>query len=90
MNMRCKRGQPEMTDKNAHEIARHWQAGETGCGALILGLRREIGKVAAGELLQVSALDAGAPADLPAWCRMTGHTMVAADHPTYVLKKKDG
>jgi len=35
------------------------------------------------------ALDAGAAADLPAWCRLTGHTLVAADHPTYVLKKRD-
>jgi tRNA 2-thiouridine synthesizing protein A len=78
-----------MTDSDALKIARHWEAGETGCGALIVGLKREIGQIRAGELLQVTALDAGAPADLPAWCRMTGYTLVAANHPTYVLKKKD-
>ncbi len=56
-----------MTDSEALKIARYWEAGETGCGALIVGLKREIGQIRAGELLQVTALDAGAPADLPAW-----------------------
>ncbi len=78
-----------MTARDALEIARHWEAGETGCGQLIVGLKREIGQIQAGELLQVTALDAGAPADLPAWCRMTGHALVSANHPTDVLKKKD-
>ena len=78
-----------MTYRDARKIARRWEAGETGCGALIVGLKREIGQIRAGELLQVTALDAGAPADLPAWCRMTGHTLIVANHPTYVLRKKD-
>ena len=77
-----------VTDRHAQEIARHWEAGETGCGALIVGLKREIEQIQAGELLQVTALDAGARADLPAWCRMTGHTLAAANHPTYVLMKR--
>lgn len=79
-----------MTDETKPEIARRWGAGQTGCGVLIMGLKREIGQIGAGELLEVTAPDAGASADLPAWCRMTGHTLVAADHPTYVLRKKDG
>lgn len=78
-----------MMDRDALKIARHWEAGETGCGALIVGLKREIEQIRAGELLKVMALDAGASADLPAWCRMTEHTLVAASHPKYVLKKKD-
>jgi len=77
-----------MTDQRALSIARHWEAGESGCGVLIAGIKREIGCVAAGELLRIVALDAGAPADLPAWCRMTGHTLVVAAHPTYVVRKK--
>jgi tRNA 2-thiouridine synthesizing protein A len=78
-----------MTDIDTLEITRHWQAGETGCGQLIVGLKRQIGQMQAGDLLKVTALDAGAPADLPAWCRMTGHALVSADHPNYVLKVKD-
>jgi len=41
-----------------------------------------------GEALEVIARDPGAPTDLPAWCRMTGHTLVAAEHPRYVIRKK--
>jgi len=77
-----------MKDAATHEISRSWQAGETGCGGLIVGLRREIAEVEPGALLKVTALDAGARVDIPAWCRMTGHTLVAADHPTYILERK--
>jgi tRNA 2-thiouridine synthesizing protein A len=80
---------PETAQEGALEIARGWEAGETGCGVLIVGLKREIHRIQAGELLRVTALDAGAAADIPAWCRLTGHTLAAADHPTYVLKKRD-
>ena len=80
---------PDTAKEDTLEIARQWEAGETGCGALIVGLKREIHRIQAGELLQVTALDAGAAADIPAWCRLTGHTLVAANHPKYVLKKKD-
>ena len=66
-----------------------WDAGETGCGQLIVGLRNRIESLPPGALLEVIARDAGAPADLPAWCRMTGHTLVSAAHPVYVLQKRN-
>jgi tRNA 2-thiouridine synthesizing protein A len=72
------------------EIAKFWDAGEAGCGQLIVGLKRHLEQMSAGELLRVTARDAGAPVDLPAWCRMTGHALVSSDHPVYVLEKKDG
>lgn len=77
-----------MTGVQTPEIARHWLAGESGCGSLILGLKKQLGQVRPGELLQVTAANAGARADLPAWCRVTGHSLVIADHPVYVLRKK--
>jgi len=80
---------PGADRKTRLEIARRWEAGETGCGVLIVGLKREIRGIQPGELLQVTALDAGAAADIPAWCRLTGHTLTVADHPIYVLKKRD-
>ena len=80
---------PEPAQERTLEIARQWEAGETGCGVLIVGLKREVYRIQAGELLQVTALDTGAAADIPAWCRLTGNTLVAADHPTYVLRKRD-
>ena len=55
-----------------------WNAGEMSCGDLVLELRRRV-REAPGRVFKVIALDAGAPADLPAWCRMTGHELLAHD-----------
>jgi len=79
---------PEMNDTEALKIARHWEAGDIGCGQLIVSLKRELAQMQAGNLLQVKVLDSGAPADLPAWCRMTGHTLVSANPPIYVVRKR--
>ena len=57
-----------------------WNAGELSCGDLVLELRQRM-RAAPGKVLKVIALDAGAPADLPAWCRMTGHQLLA-EEPT--------
>ena len=50
----------EQAAGRALDIARRWDAGESGCGALIMGLKRELQHIEAGELLQVTARDAGA------------------------------
>ena len=42
-----------------------------------------------GERLELIALDPGAPADIPAWCRMTGHTLVSTQHPVYLIQRKE-
>jgi tRNA 2-thiouridine synthesizing protein A len=67
---------------------KRWDAGEIGCGRLAFALRRELGEVEPGALLEVTTHDPGAPVDLPAWCRMTGHTLVSAEHPVYVIRHK--
>jgi len=66
----------------------HWDAGEAGCGSLAMGLKSESDKLEASDRLQVIAFSAGAPADIPAWCRITGHTLETAEHPVYVLRKQ--
>ena len=66
-----------------------WDAGETGCGQLVFELRKRLSQMEPGELLEVIANDPGAPSDLPAWCRMTRHTLVSADHPTYVIRRRE-
>ena len=53
----------------------------------MVGLRRELAQLDAGERLEVVALDAGAPFDVPAWCRMTGHRLVSVAHPIYIIEK---
>jgi tRNA 2-thiouridine synthesizing protein A len=59
-----------------------------GCGQLVMLLRRRMLELNPGERLQVVAHSPGAPADLPAWCRMTGHTLVRADPPNYVIERR--
>jgi tRNA 2-thiouridine synthesizing protein A len=67
-----------------------WDAGEMGCGDLVLALRTKL-KAMPGRTLKVIARDAGAPADLPAYCRMTGNTLLREDLPThsYWIKARD-
>lgn len=66
---------------------RYWNAGEAVCGQLVVGLKREISRLQPGDLLEITALSEGAPADLPAWCRITGHALVSNEHPAYVVRK---
>jgi len=66
-----------------------WDAGDLGCGDLVLQLRFKMDTLEPGQVLRLVALDPGAPADLPAWCRMTGHAMLAADHPVYLIRRKE-
>lgn len=66
-----------------------WDAGEMGCGQLVFELRGRLNQMKPGETLEVTARSPGAPADLPAWCRMTGHTLVSAEHPLYVIQRRE-
>ena len=66
-----------------------WDAGDLACGDLVLTLRGRMEALRPGQVLRLVALDAGAPADLPAWCRLTGHTLLAADHPVYLIRRKE-
>lgn len=66
-----------------------WDAGELGCGELVLELRLRLDTMTPGQVLKLLALDPGAPSDLPAWCRMTGHTLVTQQHPVYLIRRKE-
>jgi tRNA 2-thiouridine synthesizing protein A len=66
-----------------------WDAGDLGCGELVLELKLRLDRLRPGHVLKLVALDPGAPADLPAWCRMTGHTLVSATHPVYLIRRKE-
>ena len=71
-----------------HDV--EWQAGELGCGELVLELRQRV-RQAPGKVFKVTALDAGAPADIPAWCGMTGHLLLAHDpaSKTFWIRAKE-
>ena len=54
-----------------------WDAGDLGCGDLVLHLRFRL-RAMPGRVLRLVARDPGAIEDIPAYCRMTGHELVHA------------
>ena len=71
---------------DAGEIA--WDAGAIGCGELALALRLKLRPLPPGSVVVVTATDPAAPEDVPAWCRLTGHTLVSASPPVYRIRRK--
>jgi tRNA 2-thiouridine synthesizing protein A len=67
-----------------------WDAGEMGCGDLVMQLRMHLHALPPGEILKLTARDPGAPEDLPAWCRLTGHRLLSSAHPEYWIQRKEG
>ena len=78
---------PPSTTPSHADIA--WNAGDLACGDLVLQLRGRIEAMSPGQVLRLTALDAGAPEDLPAWCRLTGHTLLSATPPVYLIRRKE-
>ncbi|MEN8005748.1 MAG: sulfurtransferase TusA family protein [Candidatus Krumholzibacteriota bacterium] len=74
---------------------RHWNfdeiydSADRGCGDFIIDLREVMTDLEPGATLMVASRDAGAPVEIPAWCRLTGHKLIAAEPPFYLLCKRD-
>jgi tRNA 2-thiouridine synthesizing protein A len=66
-----------------------WDAGDMGCGELVLELRLRLHAMRPGQIMKLCARDPGAPQDLPAWSRLTGHVLLRAEHPNYWIKRKE-
>ena len=82
------RAAPKRHATGDSRMAERWDAGDMGCGQLVFELHLRMKKLKPGETLEIIANDPGAPTDMPAWCRMTGHTLVSADHPVYRIRRK--
>lgn len=72
-----------------HQYDAEWDAGAMGCGELLLVLATRMRSMSAGQILKLIALDEGAPEDIPAWCRMSGHSLVASIHPHYFIRRRE-
>ena len=64
-----------------------WDVGDIGCGRLAAELATRVRRLGPGERLEIVARDAGAQADIPAWCRLTGHRLVSAEPPLYLIER---
>ncbi len=65
-----------------------FDAGDLGCGDLVLELRGRVRNLPPRGVLHVTARDPAAPIDLPAWCGLCGHTLLHASHPHYWIRRK--
>ena len=83
-------GPPELPNPAPPDLdpADEWDAGDMGCGEILILLRSRMQKLAPGEVLKLTARDLGAPEDLPAWCRLTGRRLLRADHPDYWIEQR--
>jgi len=68
-----------MLDADPPHFDEDWDAGDIGCGDLVIRLRFRLKAMQPLQVIRVRATDSGAREDLPAWCRMTGETLLAHD-----------
>lgn len=65
-----------------------FDGGEAGCGDLLIQLKLFFDPVPAGTLVLLRSLTGAAHVEIPSWCRLTGHALVQADHPYYLIRRK--
>ena len=80
---------PTGTIEELH-VADAWDAGDMGCGEVIILLRLRMRKLDPGAAFKLTAHDPGAPEDIPAWCRLTGRRLLRAQHPHYWIEQTQG
>jgi tRNA 2-thiouridine synthesizing protein A len=76
-------------DDEAARAVAEWDAGDMGCGELVLELRFRLDTLKSGQIMRLTARDPGARADIPAWCRMTGNPLVGGQPPVYLIQRKE-
>jgi tRNA 2-thiouridine synthesizing protein A len=80
-----------MATIDAQPADRVLDAGEAGCGDLVMLIFQEMKALEPGQTLLVTAYDAAAEVDVPAWCRSTGNVLLAQDiarQPKHFLIQK--
>ena len=55
------------------EVATTLDAKGLSCPMPLLRTKKEIGKIASGEILEILGTDPGSRNDLPGWCERSGH-----------------
>ena len=58
------------------KVDRYYDGGSISCGELIMNIYKEMKALEFSQVLEVVSYDLGAVEDVPAWCRMQGHTLL--------------
>ena len=74
-----------MSADGAEQVALSLDCRGMRCPQPIIEIARRIGGVPAGGLVELLADDPAAAPDLAAWCRMRGHTLLAAAPPRFLV-----
>lgn len=80
--------QTEAASGDMPAASAEWNAGDMGCGDLVMALRLRLRDLQPGDIIRVTATDPAAPEDLPAWCRLCGHQLVSMNHPDYWIQRR--
>jgi tRNA 2-thiouridine synthesizing protein A len=79
-----------MANTDRADPVHHLDGGDLGCARLLILLRDHAARLPAGAVVHLRTSDPIAPIDLPAWCRMTGHTYLGPvptpGRPTYAVQ----
>jgi tRNA 2-thiouridine synthesizing protein A len=87
----ARRNDPDLTrsvETEALAVADRWDAGDMGCGEVLILLRMRMQALTPGEVFKLTTRDLGAPEEMPSWCRMTGRRLLRADHPDYWIEQR--
>jgi tRNA 2-thiouridine synthesizing protein A len=72
--------------------ARAWDeefdGGDLGCGYLLVDLKLFFDPLPSGRLVRLRWLSEAAPVEIPSWCWLTGHALLQAAHPYYLIRRK--
>ncbi len=80
---------PQAMRNDSENVADKWDAGDMGCGELLIHLSRRMRALAPGAIFELRVQDPGAIEDIPSWCRLTGHTLAFAQHPVYRIRRRN-
>ena len=65
-------------DGNIITVSALCDGGDQGCGGgLLILMLQAMKRLESGAILEVRSTDPGVREDLPAWCRMTGNTLLS-------------
>jgi hypothetical protein len=70
------------------DCAATYDAEDKACGDLILDLRMFFLPLQPNTRVCIRALDPAAHIDLAAWCRQTGHRLLEARPPFYLIQRR--
>lgn len=56
------------------------------CPMPVIKTQNKVAELKAGDVLQVICTDPGALSDIPSWCRINGHSVIATDETDEEIK----